>query len=151
VAAPAATTTPEVAPALPQPESSAPEPEAALRIDVEELPPESKPSGIGEKYIPKEEGAPPVVLNDDVRAAELGAQAQLEAQHRARRAPTIARLKAIELPSTLVDAEPPLARRKSGIGWLLASACSWRWSPGRSWWFLAASPAPNTSSRRAPR
>ncbi|HEX5101927.1 MAG TPA: hypothetical protein VFV94_20605 [Polyangiaceae bacterium] len=117
-AAAAATATPpgaaELAPAAPAPaspaEAKAEEPE--LSIDVEEVPPDSKPSGLGEKYVPKEEGAPPVVLNDDVQAAERRAQAALEAQHRARRAPTIARLKVVEMPEPLVSADPFVAPKK---------------------------------------
>lgn len=107
--------TTEAAPAAPAPasppEAKAEEPD--LRIDVEEVAPDSKPSGIGEKYVPKDEGAPPVVLNEDVQAAERGAQAALEAQHRARRAPTIARLKVVEMPDTLVSAEPFVAPKRS--------------------------------------
>ncbi|HWP10139.1 MAG TPA: hypothetical protein VNN72_30560, partial [Polyangiaceae bacterium] len=95
--------------------------DAELNIDVEEVAPDSKPSGIGEKYVPKEEGAPPVVLNDDVQAAERSARAALEAQHRARRAPTIARLKVVELPETLVSAEPFVAPKK-GNGRFVALA-----------------------------
>lgn len=98
------------------------EPEATFHVEIEELPPESKPSGIGEKYVPKEEGAPPVVLNEDVRVAELGAQAERDAQHRARRAPTIARLKAIELPTSLDAAEPFAPPPKSGAGRVIGVA-----------------------------
>jgi hypothetical protein len=108
--------------AVPAPPAQVPpaqEAELAIHIEIEELPPESKPSGIGEKYVPKEEGAPPVVLDDEVRAAELRAQAALEAQHHARRAPTILKLKAVELPNTLVSAEPYVPPRKSGYGRLL--------------------------------
>lgn len=102
------------------PESSAAEPEISVQIDIEELPPPSKPSGIGEKYVPKEEGAPPVVLNEDVKAAEIGAQAALEAQHRARRAPTILRMKAADVPVPAApveeekEEEVPFAPRRSG-------------------------------------
>jgi hypothetical protein len=97
------------------------EPEISVEFDVDE-PPASKPSGIGEKYVPKEEGAPPVVLNEDVKAAEVGAQAALEAQHRARRAPTIARLKAIDIPLPPAPAEDPpfVPPRRSGAGKLVA-------------------------------
>lgn len=108
-----------VASPAPAQDSSAAEPEISIQVDVEELPPPSKPSGIGEKYVPKEEGAPPVVLNEDVKAAEIGAQAALEAQHRARRAPTILRMKAadIPVPSAPVaegDEDVPFAPRRSG-------------------------------------
>jgi hypothetical protein len=101
--------------------ADADEPEISVEFDVDE-PPASKPSGIGEKYVPKEEGAPPVVLNEDVKAAEVGAQAALEAQHRARRAPTIARLKAIDIPLPPAPAEDPpfVPPRRSGAGKLVA-------------------------------
>jgi hypothetical protein len=88
-----------------------------VHVEVEELPPESKPSGIGQKYIPKEEGAPPVVLGADIEAAERGASVDLEAEHRRRRAPTILKMKAIEAPPAApVDAVPDFAapRRKGG-------------------------------------
>jgi len=58
---------------------AAPAGEDPPMVDVEELPPESKPSGIGQTYKPKDEGAPPVVLGRDIEAAEVGAQAELEA------------------------------------------------------------------------
>lgn len=100
--------------------AAAADPEISVQIDVEELPPASKPSGIGEKYIPKEEGAPPVVLNEDVEAAEIRARQALEAQHHARRAPTILRMKAAEVPlpaaaaPTAAEEEVPFAPRRSG-------------------------------------
>jgi len=94
-----------------------------MQVDVEELPPESKPSGIGQTYKPKDEGAPAVVLGADVEVAEVGAKAQLEAEHRARRAPTIAKLKAIDIPlpaATLAAPELalPMPRRR-GYGRLI--------------------------------
>jgi hypothetical protein len=109
------------APAPPTIDTGAAEPELNIDVDVEEVGPDSKPSGIGEKYVPKEEGAPPVVLDQAVQAAELGAQAVLEAQHRARRAPTIARLKVVELPEPPV-AENPFVSPKQGNGRFIALA-----------------------------
>ena len=107
------------APAAAPPEARAAEPD--LSFEVEEVAPDSKPSGVGEKYVPKDEGAPPVVLNEDVQAAERRAQAALEAQHRARRAPTIARLKVVELPETLASPEPFVPPKK-GNGRFIALA-----------------------------
>jgi hypothetical protein len=93
----------------------------SIDIDMSDEPvPDSKPSGIGQKYVPKEEGAPAVMLGADVQAIESGEQARLEAEHRARRAPTIVRMQAFDLP-------PPAAkagadgdftfpkRRRSGV------------------------------------
>jgi hypothetical protein len=95
-----------------------------VHVEVEELPPESKPSGIGQKYIPKEEGAPPVVLGPDVEAAERGASVDLEAEHRRRRAPTILKMKAFEgPPAGAVDAVPDFAApRRKGSGLLVVLA-----------------------------
>ncbi|HEV8549071.1 MAG TPA: hypothetical protein VGQ57_08585, partial [Polyangiaceae bacterium] len=112
---------PAVIPAAARPPEPAPELE--VQVDVEEVPPSSKPSGIGEKYVPKEEGAPPVVLHEELRKAEVGAQAAIEAQHRARRAPTIARMKVADLiPSPPeVEEEVPFAPpRRRGYGGLVA-------------------------------
>jgi hypothetical protein len=98
------------------------DPEPAIPIEVEELPPESKPSGIGQKYVPKDEGAPPVILGEDVRAAEYGATTSTEAEHRTRRAPTIAKMRAIDLPLPPAS-EPDFAqpkRRGTGLVALLA-------------------------------
>jgi hypothetical protein len=112
------------APTNPLPEAST---DAELQIDVEELPPDSKPSGIGQKYKPKDEGAPPVMLGEEVQAAESGARARLEAEHRARRAPTIMGINALELPTAAAPPERELnfvvPRRRSfgvmvGIGLL---------------------------------
>jgi hypothetical protein len=93
--------------------------EVSVPIDVEEPPPDSKPSGVGQKYVPKEEGAPAVMLGADVQAAESGTQLQIEAEHRARRAPTILRMQAFDLPppgaSAPVDAEL-FAPRRSRFG-----------------------------------
>jgi hypothetical protein len=97
---------------LPPPPAAETEP--GITIDVEELPPESKPSGIGEKYVPKEIGAPPVVLDADVQAAEMGARAQLEAAHHARRAPTIVRLKAFDIPAPPAAVSEEELRPKRG-------------------------------------
>jgi hypothetical protein len=95
--------------------------ELDVQVDVEELPPESKPSGIGQKYIPKEEGAPPVVLGEDVRAAEVGARVELEAEHRRRRAPTILKMKALEAPiAAPVESTPDFAAPRRRGGGLIA-------------------------------
>ena len=92
--------------------------EPPVQVDVEELPPDSKPSGIGQTYKPKDEGAPPVVLGPDIEVAEVGTQAKLEAEHRARGAPTIARLKAIDIPAATLASAPiePLAPRPRRYG-----------------------------------
>jgi hypothetical protein len=107
--------------ALVKPVPAAADPEPPIPIDVEELPPESKPSGIGQKYVPKDEGAPPVILGEDVRAAEYGAT-NTEAEHRTRRAPTIAKMRAIDLPLP-PPSEPDFAqpkRRSTSVVALLA-------------------------------
>ena len=84
-----------------------------------EPPPKSSPSGMGEKYVPKEAGAPPIVLTDEVKRAEANARAQLAAEHRARSAPTLLKLKAVDLqPKTAssddeADFAPP--RKRLGI------------------------------------
>jgi hypothetical protein len=128
-AAPTASATPLRSPAdtqplpvvkQPSPTLNATPPDDAefdVQVDIEELPPESKPSGIGQKYVPKEEGAPPVVLGDDVRAAEVGARVELEAEHRRRRAPTVLKMKALEVPITAPAESTPdfaMPRRKGG-------------------------------------
>jgi hypothetical protein len=71
--------------------------EEPIAIDVEELPPKSQPSGIGEKYVPRDQNAPAVVLNEDVQRLEAQTRATMEAQHRARSAPTIARMPAVRV------------------------------------------------------
>jgi len=94
--------------------------EPGVTIDVEELPPDSKPSGIGEKYVPKEIGAPPVMLDADVQAAEMGARAELEAAHRARRAPTIVRMKAFDIPApSAAVSEDELRPKRGRVGALV--------------------------------
>jgi hypothetical protein len=102
--------------------SQAADAEAPVQIEVEELPPESKPSGIGQKYVPKEEGAPAVVLGADVQAAETTERAKLEVEHRARRAPTMIRMNAFELPKEAAPApELELAvPRKRSFGMVAA-------------------------------
>lgn len=104
------------------PTEKRPEPEATVQIEVEELPPESKPSGIGQKYKPKDEGAPAVVLGADVQATESGARLTLEAEHRSRRAPTIVRMNAFDLPSAPAHVpEPEFAvPRKRSFGMVVA-------------------------------
>jgi len=118
-------------------------PEADLQIDVEvspssdddsapavevEAPPDSKPSGIGQKYVPKEEGAPAVMLGPEVQAAESGQSALLEAEHRARRAPTIVRMQAFDLPPSV--AQPGAAElefpapRRSRAGVIVAASAA---------------------------
>jgi hypothetical protein len=68
--------------------------EAAAAV---EPPPKSNPSGIGEKYLPKDVNAPAIVLKEDVKRAEERARAELAAEHRARSAPTVLKFKAIEV------------------------------------------------------
>jgi hypothetical protein len=68
--------------------------EAAAAV---EPPPKSNPSGIGEKYVPKDVNAPAIVLKEDVKRAEERARAELAAEHRARSAPTVLKFKAIEV------------------------------------------------------
>jgi hypothetical protein len=97
----------------------------AVHTAVEEPPPPSKPSGIGQTYVPKEQGAPAIVLKDDVRAAEEQARAALEAQHRSRRAPTIARMRVVDLPIPTSPAEElgfPVRKRRTGL-WVALVAC----------------------------
>jgi hypothetical protein len=60
--------------------------------------PKSNPSGLGEKYVPKDTNAPPIVLKEEVKRAEEHARAELAAEHRARSAPTVLKFKAIEVP-----------------------------------------------------
>jgi hypothetical protein len=99
-------------------------PSDAVHTAVEE-PPASKPSGIGQTYVPKEQGAPAIVLKDDVRAAEEQARAALEAQHRSRRAPTIARMRVVDIPIPTPPADDltfPAPKRKTGL-WVTLFAC----------------------------
>jgi hypothetical protein len=63
-----------------------------------EPPPKSNPSGLGEKYVPKDTNAPAIVLKEEVKRAEEYARAELAAEHRARSAPTVLKFKAIEVP-----------------------------------------------------
>jgi hypothetical protein len=70
-----------------------------------EPPPKSSPSGMGEKYVPKETGAPPIVLTDEVKQAEEHARAQLAAEHRARSAPTLLKLKAIDVQPKVASSD----------------------------------------------
>jgi hypothetical protein len=91
-----------------------------LPVDVEELPPESKPSGIGQTYKPRDEGAPAVVLTEDVQRTEAEARAKIEAQHRARSAPTIARMPAVRaaaIPDSGDTVPGFRSRRRLGL-WL---------------------------------
>jgi hypothetical protein len=83
-----------------------------------EPPPKSNPSGIGQKYEPKDTGAPPIVLTDDVKRAEERARAQLAAEHRARSAPTLLKVKAIDVQPKLVldDETPDFAPSRKGLG-----------------------------------
>jgi hypothetical protein len=92
-----------------------------MAIDVEELPPKSQPSGIGEKYVPRDVNAPAVVLNDEVARTEAQARAKIEAQHRARSAPTIAKMPAVRAPgpapvTDFLDEDTVSHRRKGGRG-----------------------------------
>jgi hypothetical protein len=100
-----------------------------ITVDVDvELPPESKPSGIGQKYVPPDQNAPPIVLDDEVARLEAQTRATLEAQHRARSAPTIARMPAVRVAAPasgsdiadLTDEDTISHRRKSRKGvWVL--------------------------------
>jgi hypothetical protein len=88
-----------------------------MPVEVEELPPESKPSGIGQTYVPRDRDAPAVVLKEDVQRTEAQARAYIEAQHRARSAPTIARMPAVRVAADLPAAdEDTLVSRKSRKG-----------------------------------
>jgi hypothetical protein len=92
-----------------------------LPIDVEEMPPESKPSGIGQKYVPRDQDAPAIVLNEEVQRTEAQARAAMEAQHRARSAPTIAKMPAARAPAQVstaefADEDTISHRRKRGRG-----------------------------------
>jgi hypothetical protein len=109
---------PPVAPAATPSRTDADEP---MAIDVEELPPKSQPSGIGEKYVPRDANAPAVVLNDEVARTEAQARANVEAQHRARSALTIAKMPAVRVPgqapvTDFVDEDTVSHRRKGGRG-----------------------------------
>lgn len=97
------------------------EAEEPMAIDVEELPPKSQPSGIGEKYVPRDQNAPAVVLDDEVKRMEAQARLTMEAQHRARSAPTIARMPAVRVGGDITAAEyadedTVTHRRKRGRG-----------------------------------
>lgn len=104
------------------------EPEEPMHVDVEELPPESKPSGIGQTYKPRDQDAPPVVLTEEVQRTEAEARALLEAQHRARSAPTIQRMPAVRAApaaqtTRVADADfEMLAPRKRRAGVWIALA-----------------------------
>jgi hypothetical protein len=121
---------PPPAPAPPAPAMVVPAHAGAdedLPIDVEELPPESKPSGIGQKYVPRDQGAPAIVLNDEVQRTEAQARATMEAQHRARSAPTIAKMPAARAsaptePAEFADEDTVTHRRKRGRGVWVALA-----------------------------
>jgi hypothetical protein len=109
------------APALNQavnPAAARTEPEEPMPVEVEELPPESKPSGIGQTYKPRDQDAPPVVLTEEVQRTEAQARAYIEAQHRARSAPTVARMPAVRVGPDLapVADEDTLVSRKSRKG-----------------------------------
>jgi hypothetical protein len=99
----------------------------SITVDVEELPPESKPSGIGQKYVPPDQNAPAIVLAQEVERLEAETRATIEAQHRARSAPTIARMPAVRVASdsSIADAmdEDTVSRRgrgKKGVWLVLA-------------------------------
>jgi hypothetical protein len=121
---------PPPAPAAPAPASVVPAHAGAdddLPIDVEELPPESKPSGIGQKYVPRDQDAPAIVLNDEVQRTEAQARATMEAQHRARSAPTIVKMPAVRAPAAtsvveFADEDTVTHRRKRGRGVWVALA-----------------------------
>jgi hypothetical protein len=93
-------------------------------VDVEELPPESHPSGIGSKYVPKDLNAPPIVLKEEVQAAEAKQRQKLEFEHRSRRAATIIRMRAPDPVPAPVPAEEELSVpvRKSRTGLYLGAA-----------------------------
>lgn len=84
-----------------------------------EPPPKSNPSGLGEKYVPKDTNAPPIVLKEEVKRAEERARAELAAEHRARSAPTVLKFKAIDVPKkeTTDELEPsPFGPPKRRLG-----------------------------------
>lgn len=95
-------------------------------VEVEELPPESHPSGIGSKYVPKDLNAPAIVLNDDVAAAEIKQRQKLEVEHRSRRAATIIRMRAPDLPlpssPVVADEDISFPVRKSRTGLYVGAA-----------------------------
>lgn len=107
--------------------SPASEDHSAPAVEVD-APPDSKPSGIGQKYVPKEEGAPAVMLGPEVAAAESGQSARLEAEHRARRAPTMVRMQAFDLPPPVAQpAQPELefpTPRRSRAGIIIAAGAA---------------------------
>lgn len=103
------------------PPPAAAEADEPMAIDVEELPPKSQPSGIGEKYVPRDQNAPAVVLNAEVERTEAQARATIEAQHRARSAPTIAKMPAVRVAAQaaiteFADEDTVSHRRKSKHG-----------------------------------
>ncbi len=114
--APAAMPTPPAAPAAVARTAVGSEPPMA--VDIEELPPESKPSGIGQKYTPPDQNAPPVLLTEDVQRMEAEARARLEAHHRARSAQTMTRMPAVRA-APVANATDELAfrppRRRTGL------------------------------------
>jgi len=96
-----------------------PVPSPIEEAPVIEPPPKSNPSGIGEKYIPKDTNAPAIVLKDEVKRAEERARAELAAEHRARSAPTVLKFKAVEVPKkeTTDELEPsPFGPPKRRLG-----------------------------------
>jgi hypothetical protein len=101
-----------------------------LPVDVEELPPESKPSGIGQTYVPRDQNAPAVMLNEEVKRTEEQTLATIEAQHRARSAPTIARMPAVRVapgasPADFTDEDTVTNRRRSRKGvWAVLAVVS---------------------------
>jgi hypothetical protein len=111
------------------PAAAAPAVDIEVPIDIEpavEPPPKSSPSGVGQKYEPKDAGAPPIVLTDELKRAEETARAQLAAEHQARSAPTLLKLKAVELgakPAPPDDDIPDFVPKKRGLGvWLALGA-----------------------------
>jgi hypothetical protein len=119
--------TPAQAPPPAAPVIAGAEADEPLPVDVEELPPESKPSGIGQKYVPPDLNAPAIVLNEEVQRTEAQARATVEAQHRARSAPTIAKMPAVRVPATesaaeLADEDTVYPRRRGGRAvWVVLS------------------------------
>jgi hypothetical protein len=99
-------------------------PMVEVEVEVDELPPESHPSGIGSKYVPKDLNAPPIVLKEEVQAAEAKQRQKLEFEHRSRRAATIIRMRAPDPVPAPVPAEEELSVpvRKSRTGMYLGAA-----------------------------
>ena len=84
-----------------------------------EPPPKSNPSGVGQTYVPKDVDAPAIVLKEEVKRAEERALAQLDAEHKARSAPTVLKFKAIESPqkAAVEELDPEVFRTpKRGMG-----------------------------------